>query len=124
MPGVPHGCFAAFRTLADERTGATHAVMELASVHTVGAPIERTCGQFDFRSRGDDSVSKIDRMPRRKEVEERAGTSRSATYRTMRAGGFPAPGRVGLRTVRWRRESGLEAWLAPRPPTTGIKAAA
>ena len=73
--------------------------------------------------RGDDSVSTIDRMLRREEVEERVGISRSAIYRLMRAGEFPAPQRVGLRAVRWR-ESDLEAWLASRPHATGNKAAA
>ena len=73
--------------------------------------------------RGDESVSTIDRMLRREEVEERVGISRSAIYRLMRAGEFPAPTRVGLRAVRWR-ESDLEAWLASRPHATGNKAAA
>ena len=50
--------------------------------------------------RGDDSVFTIDRMLRREEVEERVGISRSAIYRLMRVGEFPAPTRVGLRAVR------------------------
>ena len=73
--------------------------------------------------RGDDSVSTIDRMLRREEVEERVDISRSAIYRLMRAGEFPPPQRVGLRAARWR-ESDLEAWLASRPHATGNKAAA
>ena len=76
-----------------------------------------------FGAEGDDFVSTIDRMLRREEVEERVGISRSAIYRLMRAGEFPAPQRVGLRAVRWR-ESDLEAWLASRPHATGNKAAA
>lgn len=72
---------------------------------------------------GYELVSTIDRMLRREEVEERVGISRSAIYRLMRAGEFPAPRRVGLRAVRWS-ESDLEAWLASRPHATGNKAAA
>lgn len=76
-----------------------------------------------FGAEEDDSVSSIDRMLRREEVEERVGISRSAIYRLMRVGQFPAPRRVGLRAVRWS-ESDLQAWLASRPHATGNKAAA
>ena len=58
------------------------------------------------------------RLLTRREVEARAGLSRSSLYRLMRQGLFPKPLRVGVRAVRWP-SSEIEAWLASRPRATG-----
>ena len=59
-----------------------------------------------------------DRLLTRREVEVRAGLSRSSLYRLMRQGLFPEPIRVGVRAVRWP-SSEIETWLASRPRATG-----
>ena len=59
-----------------------------------------------------------DRLLTRREVEARAGLSRSSLYRLMRQGMFPEPIRVGVRAVRWP-SSEIDAWLASRPRATG-----
>ncbi len=51
VPAVPHGFRAAFRTWADERTNAPHAVMELALAHTVGSAVERAYARSDLRNK-------------------------------------------------------------------------
>ena len=50
----------------------------------------------------------------RPEVEQFCRVSRSKIYRGMREGWFPAPLRIGPRSVRWRL-SDLEKWLDERP---------
>ena len=64
------------------------------------------------------TVSPSDRLLRRAEVEARCGLSRTTIYRLMRAGAFPAPIRVGQRSVRWP-EKEVEEWLAGRPRAHG-----
>jgi prophage regulatory protein len=44
--------------------------------------------------------------------------SRSWLYAEIAQGRFPAPVRVGLRAVAWRR-SDIETWLASRPRNGG-----
>jgi prophage regulatory protein len=55
----------------------------------------------------------IDRMLRRKEVEQITGRSRSAIYEGMAAGTFPKPVKIGARAVAWP-ESVIRAWIAER----------
>ncbi|MET4027913.1 prophage regulatory protein [Marinobacter sp. MBR-99] len=55
----------------------------------------------------------IDRMLRRKEVEEITGRSRSAIYEGMAAGTFPKPVKIGARAVAWP-ESVIRNWIAER----------
>jgi len=55
----------------------------------------------------------IDRMLRRKEVEQITGRSRSAIYEGMAAGTFPKPVKIGARAVAWP-ESVIRNWIAER----------
>ena len=59
-----------------------------------------------------------DRLVTRAEVERRVGLGRSAIYRAMRAGEFPAPLRVGRSSVRWSL-SEIEAWISALPRSHG-----
>ena len=59
-----------------------------------------------------------DRLLRREEVEERVGLGRSALYRMMRAGRFPAPLRISAKAVRWP-ESEIQAWIGRLPRSHG-----
>ena len=47
---------------------------------------------------------------RRPQVETRTGKSRSTIYADIQAGTFPAPVRIGARSVAWI-ESEIDAWL-------------
>jgi len=64
--------------------------------------------------------SKKDRSPindeicRRQEVKRISGLSKSALYREIAAGRFPAPVRIAARTVGWRK-SEIAAWISSRP---------
>lgn len=58
----------------------------------------------------------IDRFLRRKEVEAATGLSRSAIYRRIANGTFPAPQDLGGNTVRWP-ESAIDEWKAGLQPT-------
>ena len=60
----------------------------------------------------------MDRLLRRRQVEEVTGLTRSSIYRLMQTGQFPRPVRVGPAAVRWRA-SDITAWLESRPVTTG-----
>ena len=60
----------------------------------------------------------IDKLLRRRQVEEVTGLSRSSIYRLMRNGEFPVPVRVGPAAVRWKA-SDISAWLESRPLATG-----
>lgn len=55
----------------------------------------------------------IDRMLRRKEVEQITGRSRSSIYDGIAAGTFPKPVKIGARAVAWP-ESVIRAWIAER----------
>ena len=55
----------------------------------------------------------IDRMLRRKEVEQITARSRSAIYEGMAAGTFPKPVKIGSRAVAWP-ESVIRNWIAER----------
>ena len=48
------------------------------------------------------------------EVISRSGLSKTAIYRNIKDGTFPAPVRIGKRAVAWRTEE-LEEWLRKRP---------
>jgi prophage regulatory protein len=52
-----------------------------------------------------------DAILRLPEVVHRTGRSRSAIYRGVAAGTFPAPVALGPRAVGWR-SSHIEAWIA------------
>ena len=56
-------------------------------------------------------IPEIYRLP---EVIAICGLSRSTIYEMIRRGEFPAPVRLGVRAVGWRR-SDIEAWPASRP---------
>lgn len=43
-----------------------------------------------------------------------SGLSKTAIYRNIKCGLFPAPVRIGKRAVAWRTEE-LEEWLKNRP---------
>ena len=60
----------------------------------------------------------MDRLLRRREVEQMVGLSRTSIYRLMDSGDFPHPIRVGPRAVRWRLRD-IEQWMSERPLTTG-----
>lgn len=55
--------------------------------------------------------SHIDRLLRRKEVENLTGRGRSAIYEGMAAGTFPKPVKIGARAVAWP-ESVIRNWIA------------
>lgn len=57
--------------------------------------------------------SYIERMLRRKEVENLTGRSRSAIYEGMASGTFPKPVKIGARAVAWP-ESVIRGWIAER----------
>lgn len=61
----------------------------------------------------DTTRQQIDRMLRRKEVEQITGRSRSAIYEGMAAGTFPKPVKIGARAVAWP-ESLIRSWIAER----------
>jgi len=52
----------------------------------------------------------MDRLIRRRELEQITGKSRSAIYADMARDIFPRPVRIGKRSVGWR-SSEIEAWL-------------
>jgi prophage regulatory protein len=54
-----------------------------------------------------------DRIIRRPEVERMTGLSRSTIYDWMARKTFPAPVRLGKRTIGWRI-SDVDAWIAER----------
>jgi prophage regulatory protein len=59
------------------------------------------------------SHQQLDRMLRRKEVEQITARSRSAIYEGMAAGTFPKPVKIGARAVAWP-ESVIRNWIAER----------
>lgn len=60
-----------------------------------------------------EQVQEPPRVLRRREVERRVGHSRSTLYAWISQGRFPAPVRVGARTVAWV-ESEVSDWLRAR----------
>jgi prophage regulatory protein len=60
----------------------------------------------------------VEKIMRRKEVEQTVGLSRSAIYAAMDKGTFPRPIKIGVRAVGWPM-SKIEAWLEARPLSTG-----
>ncbi len=60
----------------------------------------------------------IDKLLRRREVEDITSVSRSSIYRLIQNGEFPRPVRIGPAAVRWRA-SDITAWLESRPVATG-----
>lgn len=47
--------------------------------------------------------------------------SRSSIYAAIAEGRFPAPVRIGARSVAWRSEE-IETWKQTRPPSLKIRA--
>ena len=60
----------------------------------------------------------MNRLLRRKEVEQMVSLSRASIYRLANTGDFPHPIRVGPRAVRWSLRD-IEQWISERPFTTG-----
>ena len=60
----------------------------------------------------------MDRLLRRREVEQMVGLSRTSIYRLMDSGNFPHPIRVGPRAVRWRLRD-IKEWMSERPLAVG-----
>ncbi len=56
----------------------------------------------------------IDRLLRLPEVESFSGKKRSTIYKEIKQGKFPAPKRIGARSVAWRAGD-LMDWLESRP---------
>lgn len=56
----------------------------------------------------------LDPMLKRHEVERVTALFRSNLYRRIQEGTFPAPVRLGPRSVAWR-QSDIASWLASRP---------
>lgn len=48
---------------------------------------------------------------RSREVQARTGLPKSSLHRMASAGRFPAPVKLGMRSVAWR-ESDVDAWIA------------
>lgn len=63
------------------------------------------------------SPNNQDALLRRPQVESLTGLSRSTLYLFIQKRNFPAPVRLGLRSVAWR-ESEVLQWIASRQPTT------
>ncbi len=59
----------------------------------------------------------MNRLLRRKEVEQMVSLSRASIYRLADSGDFPHPIRVGPRAVRWRLGD-IEQWMSERPLAT------
>ena len=60
----------------------------------------------------------MNRLLRRREVEQMVGLSRASIYRRLAGiGDSPHPVRVGPRAVRWRLRD-IEQWISERPLTT------
>lgn len=58
----------------------------------------------------------VERILRRREVEQRVGLSRSTLYYYIQRNEFPAPVRLGPRAVGWR-ESQIDRWIEERQET-------
>ncbi|WP_414462712.1 helix-turn-helix transcriptional regulator [Hyphomicrobium sp. DY-1] len=58
-----------------------------------------------------------DRILRIRGVLEKVPFGQSKIYEMVAAGEFPAPVRIGSRSVAWR-ESEIDAWIASRPVIT------
>jgi len=59
------------------------------------------------------NIPKHDRALKDTQVKEKIGISKSAMYRLMAAGKFPAPMRISERSVRWS-EKAIDAWIEAR----------
>ncbi len=59
----------------------------------------------------------MNRLLRRREVEQMVSLSRASIYRLADSGDFPHPIRVGPRAVRSRLRD-IEQWMSERPLTT------
>ena len=60
----------------------------------------------------------MNRLLRRREVEQMVSLRRASIYRLADTGDFPHPIRVGPRAVRWSLRD-IEQWISERPFTTG-----
>jgi prophage regulatory protein len=56
----------------------------------------------------------MQRILRRRDVENLTGLSRSTLYAMMATGNFPSPIKLGKRAVGWQDED-LTKWIASRP---------
>ena len=100
--------------------------VDFGTTHTVAAIVDR--GNYPVVSYewGDAVPSLIavrdaDGALRLGEVIELTGLSLSTVQRLRRAGGFPAPRRLGPSAVRWL-ESEVAAWLRSRPTAKSRRA--
>ena len=59
----------------------------------------------------------MNRLLRRREVEQMVSLSRVSIYRLADSGDFPHPIRVGPRAVRWPLRE-IEQWMSERPLAT------
>lgn len=55
-----------------------------------------------------------DRLVKLSAVMAMTGVGRSSIFNAVKAGTFPAPVKLGVRSVAWRM-SELQAWIAARP---------
>jgi prophage regulatory protein len=60
-----------------------------------------------------------DILLRRPQVQALTGLSRSTLYNFISRGMFPAPVRLGLRSVAWRK-SQVSAWIESRQPAREV----
>lgn len=61
-----------------------------------------------------------EQLLRRRDVEATAKLSRSAIYAAMARGEFPAPVRIGPRSVRWKL-SDVQSWIESRPSARKVE---
>ena len=67
-------------------------------------------------------TQEIGKLLTRRQVQDRiGGLGTSTLYRWIRAGSFPAPLKIGGKSVRWRANE-IEAWLGRCPRATGVAA--
>jgi prophage regulatory protein len=50
-----------------------------------------------------------------RQVCEKTGMSRAWIYGAIKSGGFPAPLRLGIRSIGWE-EQGIDGWISSRIP--------
>ena len=58
-------------------------------------------------------VEQVRYLLRIKEVQARTGLSRSSLYAAIAAGRFPAPTKIGERSVAWD-SAAVDAWIASK----------
>lgn len=61
----------------------------------------------------------MQRILRRRDVENLTGLSRSTLYAMMADGNFPSPIKLGKRAVGWQ-DTDLTEWIASRPKKSNL----